>query len=140
LGNDILKLQIPKNEKSSNTIPLPVSAQPPLVTFPVFFGFWIALAVGSWGLIALLPTAQAKKSWSDRISILANIIFFAFLWMQFAPTKGSFALFIMGPALVLITWLNIRNTHFCDKCGKRSFDRKWFGDSYHCPNCGNKLR
>jgi hypothetical protein len=140
LGNDILKLQIPKNEKSLNSNSLPASAQPPLITFPVFFGFWIALGVGSWVLIAWLPTAQAKKSWSDRISILASIIFFAFLWTQFAPTKGSFALFIMGPALALITWLNIRNTYFCDKCSKRSYDRNWFANTYCCPNCGNKLK
>jgi len=139
-GNDILKLQIPKSESPQIVNSLPASARPPLVPFPMFMVFWIGLGVGSWILIARLPTPQAKKRWSDRLSILAGIIFFAFLFTQFSPTKGSFGLFIMGPALALITWLNVRNTYFCDKCGKRSLDRNWFGDTYCCPYCGNKLK
>jgi hypothetical protein len=139
-GNDILKLQIPKSESPQTVNSLPASARPPLVPFPMFMVFWIGLGVGSWILIARLPTPKAKKRWSDRLSIIAGIIFFAFLFTQFSPTKGSFGLFIMGPAIALITWLNVRNTYFCDKCGKRSLDRNWFGDTYSCPHCGNKIK
>ena len=140
LSNDILKLQIPKRESPQTVSSLPASARPPLVPFPMFMVFWIGLGVGSWILIARLPTPKAKKRWSDRLSISAGIIFFAFLFTQFSPTKGSFVLFIMGPALALITWLNVRNTYFCDKCGKRGLARNWFGDTYYCPHCGNKLK
>ena len=139
-GNDILKLQIPKSESPQTVNSLPASARPPLVPFPMFMVFWIGLGVGSWIWIARLPTPQAKKRWSDRLSIIAGIIFFAFLFTQFFPTKGSFGLFIMGPAMALITLANVRNTYFCDKCGKRSFDRNWLGDTYCCPHCGNKLK
>ena len=140
LGNDILKLQVPKGKMPQTTSSLPASARPPLVPFQTFMVFWIALGVGSWILIARLPTPQAKKRWSDRLSIVASVIFFAFIYTQFASAKDAFPIFIMGPALALITWLNVRNTYYCEKCGKRSLDRNWFGGTYCCPNCGNKLR
>ena len=139
-GNDILKLQIPRTETPQTVSSLPASAKPPLVPFQTFMVVWIALGVGSWILIARLPSPEAKKRWSDRLSIIAGIIFFAFLCTQFASTKGSFALFIMGPALALITWLNVRNTYYCAKCGKRSLNSNWLGSSYDCPSCGTKLR
>jgi hypothetical protein len=139
-GNDILKLQVPKGAALASTKDLPVTARPPVVRPPMFMVFWVALALGSWFLIGRLPTPQAKKLWSDRIAILAGILFFLFFTTQFATSKNSFSFFLFGPVIALITWLNVRNTYYCGQCGKRSLDRNWFGGTYHCPYCGHKLK
>ncbi len=139
-GNNILKLEIPKSPRAPLADSLPASAHPPLITFPVFMMGWLMLGVGSWCLIAWLPTAQAKKRWSDRLSIVAGIVFFSFLCSQFVNVKNQGQVFFFGAFIALITWLNVRNTYFCTECGKRSLDSKWFSRTYSCPNCGAKLK
>jgi DNA-directed RNA polymerase subunit RPC12/RpoP len=139
-GNDILKLQLPKNAALQSMMPLPASAQPPLVSFSTFMIIFVGLGLGSWFFIMRLPTTQAKKFWNDRISILMNVLFFGFLCTQFIPTGNYSFLVVTVPFLAVIAWQNVRNTYFCEKCGKRSYNSEWLGNTYNCPNCGNKLR
>jgi hypothetical protein len=105
----------------------------------------IALGIGGWLIIFNRPSPQLKKMWSDRLAILGGFIIFDFTaticlsapvrsWRHFEP------IFIIGIICALITWLNVRSTYYCDKCGKPSLNPYWFANSaYHCPKCGNKL-
>jgi phosphatidylserine synthase len=113
------------------------SNSPPLI-FIIYFIVLIAFAIGSTLWIRRQPTPQLKKQCSNKISILGGVIFLifilAFLWKQ--PVELLFA----APALVFIVWLQIRNTFYCDNCGKRSQPSNWFASTYHCPYCGHKLK
>jgi hypothetical protein len=44
------------------------------------------------------------------------------------------------PAIVLIGFLNLRVTFFCDGCGKMTQSQDWFSPTCYCPRCGHKLR
>jgi hypothetical protein len=43
------------------------------------------------------------------------------------------------PATVLIGYLNIKNTKFCDSCGRMLQNPNWFSKMDYCPKCGSKL-
>jgi DNA-directed RNA polymerase subunit RPC12/RpoP len=107
----------------------------------------VVIALGTWRILATRSTPQLKKLWSDRISLAVGIGFFFLLcamWI-FAPAppsgKNYFPLLIIAPAFAFFTWLSIRNTYYCGKCGHHSFNPKFYGNkTYHCPKCGDKLR
>jgi DNA-directed RNA polymerase subunit RPC12/RpoP len=111
------------------------------VAFVCYVVLWVALAIGSWWMIRRQPTPQDKKRWSDRVALTAGVFvtgficFFIILWKQYVVLPVFIA---VG---VLITFLNVRNTFYCDNCGKRSLSQKWFSSGpVHCPYCGHQLR
>lgn len=106
----------------------------PESAFPFFFVGWIALGLGSWLYIRSRPNAAAKRRAHQLLTVISGMIFTGFAIWMIPP-----AAIIMVPAVVLITWLNLRNTHFCDHCGKmvvaQPFQRVAF-----CPRCGARLQ
>jgi hypothetical protein len=48
-------------------------------------------------------------------------------------------LLFFGAFIALITYLNIRNTTFCDVCGKTVYNHMWFSRIEYCAKCGAKL-
>jgi phosphatidylserine synthase len=112
------------------------NSPPPI--FIIYFIVLIVFAIGGTLWIRRQPTPQLKKQCSNKISILGGVIFLifilSFLWKQ--PIELLFA----AAALVFIIWLQIRNTFYCDNCGKRSQRSNWFASTYHCPYCGHKLK
>jgi len=115
------------------------SNSPPLI-FIIYFIVWFAFGVGSIFWVRRQPTPQLKKQWSNKLSILGGILFFIFLLAISISWKQPAALLIFTPALAFIIWLQIRNTFYCDNCGKKSQRSNWFASTYHCPYCGHKLQ
>lgn len=94
---------------------------------------WLALGIGSTLYLRSLPTAAEKRRAYRVMVVVAGAVFGSFVTWMFPP-----AAFFMLPAILLITWMNLRNTRFCDQCGKMTqvqpFQRMDF-----CPRCGAPL-
>ena len=105
--------------------------------FPLYFIGWAFLAVFTWLWIRSRPTAQEKKLWSDRMSIIGAVFVGGFMCFALALWKQYFAIPIVAGVVTLIAYLNVRNTFYCESCGKRSSSsQNSFADSFHCPHCG----
>jgi hypothetical protein len=55
------------------------------------------------------------------------------------PDKELGILFLVVPAVVLISYLNIKVTKFCDNCGARLYNHTWFAPMRSCSKCGAEL-
>jgi Na+/H+ antiporter NhaD/arsenite permease-like protein len=110
---------------------------------PMFLAYlvgWVVLAVGSWLHVRSRPTPQEKKRWSDRWCILAGIFVTVFMCLILVVWKQYVGIPIFLAAGIGITLLNLRNTYYCESCGKRSFAQNWFSKTFHCPHCGTQLK
>jgi hypothetical protein len=107
------------------------------ITFPIFFIFWIALGIAGSILFYFNKNVQFKKKYFRWYVILAGVLFTLFAGMG-APWQV--VLFFILPAVSLITFLNIRNTTFCDNCGRTVFNNTWFSKAEYCAKCGAKLK
>jgi hypothetical protein len=105
--------------------------------FPIFMVAWFALGIAGWIWIWTRRSAAEKRRWQRRFAIAAGVIFGAFLilLMRHQP----FAWFIFLPFLVLIIWLNIRFTTFCDHCNRMIYNYFWWRRTRFCPYCGAEL-
>ena len=71
---------------------------------------------------------------ATAVFVTGFICFVLILWKQY------FGIPIFLGVGIMITLLNLRNTFYCDACGKRTYSPRWFSSSFHCPHCGHKLR
>lgn len=104
--------------------------------FSVFIGTWVIL-----GLISFLAFFKGKNAKLKRKLWPPFVIGTATLFVIFIALMG-FPLntfFVMGPMLVLITILNLRNTKFCDSCGQTIINQNVFVKPEYCSKCGAKL-
>lgn len=101
--------------------------------FPIFFVCWLLLGIGS-AIFLRSATYEIKKRWYPRFTIAAGVVFLGFIALSGA---GPF-LVIAVPAVTLITYLNIRSTRFCPKCGKTLYQQGWSRPNF-CSKCGANL-
>src|SRR5437868_4794178 len=66
--------------------------------------------------------AQFKHKWMPRYAILIGLLFILMLY----GIPWQVIAFFIAPSIALITFLNIRNTKFCDACGKTLYNHMWF--------------
>jgi drug/metabolite transporter (DMT)-like permease len=108
-----------------------------------FFVTWIVLGFVGY-LAARRKDTAFKRKWFPRYVILAGVLF------VFFPTVISFLqsrswgavlgiLFLFIPAVSVISYLNIRFTKFCDKCGAAIYAYNWFSPIKFCSRCGAAL-
>jgi hypothetical protein len=103
-------------------------------TFVVFAACWIAIWIASW-IFYSKASYQTKKSAHPFLIVAFGIMFLAFTeWMM----QGKLPLFFVA-ALIVIMYLNFRNTQFCERCGATIYSRG-FTRSKFCPTCGAPLR
>jgi hypothetical protein len=107
---------------------------PVVVVF--FFTVWFVLGLTGLALFHFNKDVKFKKKYFRWYLISAGAIFFTFL-LTFGPPVGVVLFF--GAALVLITYVNIKNTLFCDSCAKTIYNRMWFSKISYCARCGAKL-
>ena len=105
-------------------------------TFPIFFVVWIALGVAGFFLFYVSRNVQFKKKYFPWYVILAGVLFVFYALGMGLPSE---MLYFMVPVVVLITFLNIRSTKFCDNCGRTIFKQTWFTRVEYCAKCGAKL-
>ena len=109
--------------------------------FPIYFVIWAFIAILSTLIIRSRKSASDKKKWSDIFSIIMGIFVIGFMTFILILWGGYIALpFVWGFGF-LIGYANLKNSFFCDKCGKRSLNQKWFSSgAFYCPHCGRQLR
>jgi predicted RNA-binding Zn-ribbon protein involved in translation (DUF1610 family) len=116
-----------------------MNSDPAAGYFPYYFVVWAMLAMFSWLWIRTRPTPREKKRWSDRFALLGGVFVTGFICFVLILWKQYAAIPIFLAAGALIGFLNLRNSFYCDDCGKRSQTRS-FSSSFYCPHCGHKLR
>ena len=108
----------------------------PDTVFPIFIGTWIVLGIISIAVFFLGKNAELKRKWWPPFVIGTAILFAVFVALMGFPLD---TFYIMGPALILITFLNLRNTKFCNSCGKTIMNQNFFVKPEFCSKCGEKL-
>jgi hypothetical protein len=107
-----------------------------IIPFPYFLAFWGVLgAVGTY-LFYFRGNAEFKRKYFRWYAIFGGVIFLTF------PAFSGFPWFMMmfaSPFVALIIYLNVRNTMFCDECGRTNMAQIPFVRPKHCSKCGAKL-
>jgi hypothetical protein len=79
-----------------------------------------------------------SAQWHFEVSYLPFSSPFGLLFAGFTWLMGGPILFI-GPAVAVITLLNLRLVKFCDRC-ERTIDASNFSVARFCPRCGAELK
>ena len=108
-----------------------------------FVGTWIVLGITGFIVFYLQRDVAFKRKWFPRYVILAGVLFVFFSTTLMVLQSRSFSalgvLIVVVPMVVIITYLNIKFTRFCDKCGATVFDSNWFSPMKFCSKCGAEL-
>lgn len=104
--------------------------------FPIFFGVWMLLGLGSFAFFHLNRNAVLKRKVWPIVVLLSGILFIGFIWKMGIRGNG---VYMAVPAVVLISLLNLRATKFCDSCGRTLHNQGLFSAAEYCPKCGVKL-
>ena len=99
-----------------------------------FFVFWMALAVAGFLLFYVNKNVAFKRRYFSWYLALAGVLFVCLV----LGTGGAAGLWLVVPAIALITFMNIHLTRFCDACG-RTIIGQMFSRPKFCPKCGAAL-
>ncbi|WP_165231781.1 hypothetical protein [Aquisphaera insulae] len=104
-----------------------------------FIGTWIVLAIVGF-IASRRMSAAAKRRWAPREAILVGVLFVFFSTTMTVLQSRSWSsmsfLVLVVPAVVLISYLNIKFTKFCDKCNATLYNHNWFQPMRFCSKCG----
>ena len=113
------------------------------IVFACFIGTWIILGIVGVFLFYLSKNVAFKRKWFPRYVILVGILFVSFVTAITALSSSSHEVWrmlaFMLPVIMLITYMNVKLTKFCDKCGSTLFPQNWFAPLRFCPKCGAEL-
>jgi ribosomal protein S27AE len=113
-------------------------------------GFVRAAFIATWVILPIVGfpasrrmNAVAKRRWCPRWIVLIGILFVFFSTTLTVLESRSWSslgiLFLEVPAVILISYLNIKSTKFCDKCSATLFNHNWFTPMRFCSKCGAEL-
>jgi hypothetical protein len=80
---------------------------------------------------------DTKKSLIPVFIVSAGAIFALFAFLTTGADLG--ALLLIVPAVVLITFLNLRQFRVCSACGRTIHSGMCFTKAAFCPKCGVRL-
>ncbi len=87
--------------------------------------------------------AALKRKWFPRYIVLVGVLLVLFSSAMTVAGSHSFAslwmVVLVVPVVALISYLNVKFTKFCDKCGATIVDHNWFSPTRFCSKCGAKL-
>ena len=106
--------------------------------FPIFIGVWVVLGVFSAAFFLFNNRAALKRKVHPPLVIGIGALFLGFVVLMDFPLDAFFY-FVLVPAVVLITYLNLRNTKFCSACGKTLISQNPFTRPRFCSRCGADL-
>ena len=104
--------------------------------FPIFVGVWILLGLGGFWLFSVSRNVAFKRKYFPWYVGLAGVLFIGF---GAAMGVHPLGMAIMVPSVVLITFLNLRATQFCDACGRTVVQQMPFSRAEFCSKCGARL-
>ncbi len=107
-----------------------------LLPFPVFAVTWVLLGVLGFYLFYLGKDADFKRKWWPWWIALIGVLFVLFIALTGFPLQ---TLLFAIPGILLISWLNIRQTRFCSSCGRMVLSSTPFLRPDYCSKCGAKL-
>lgn len=99
---------------------------------PLFIITWIALAAIGFALFQFSRGARQKRRLLPWGVGLSSALFIGFMVALGVPW---FVVLSMTPFVLLIAWLNLRMTRFCDSCG-RTVIAGLGGRPRYCHHCG----
>lgn len=102
---------------------------------PAFIIVWIALAVISLALFQFSRNATRKRRLFPWAVAFSSALFIGFMFAFGVPWVMVLG---MTPFVLLIGWMNLRITRFCDSCG-RTVTSGIFSRARFCPHCGAAL-
>jgi hypothetical protein len=108
---------------------------------PIPTGFliiWVFFGIVTLLFFWLNKNAKQKRKYFPWWIGFIGVLFGTFVYLMGAPAK-IFIIFI--PAICLISFMNIKMTKFCDKCGRTIINQMFFSGNFkHCPYCTAKLK
>src|SRR5437867_3875060 len=99
----------------------------------VFFVVWICLGIAGFFLFYFGTDAAFKRRVYPWYVALAGGLFLVFTFIGGFPAS---AMLLVVPALVLVSFLSIRATRFCDACGRTVLSQMFFSRPEFCSKCG----
>ena len=109
--------------------------KPPMTdAMKVLFGIWILLGIGGALFFYGSENAALKRKLYPLFLLLITAVFLGFTFFL----QGSLPLFLTV-AVVVIGFMNLRMTRFCDACGRMVVSRAFFVAPKFCQGCGAKL-
>jgi hypothetical protein len=103
---------------------------------PWFFGTWIVLGIASVWFIYLDRNVARKKRLLPVFIIGVGVLFVIFVFLM-SGDLGVLA--FMVPAVVVISFLNLRMIRVCSACGRTIHSGMWFTKAEYCSKCGARL-
>lgn len=104
-----------------------------------FIFIWILLGIGSFLFFHFHRNTALKRRVFPVFVIATAVVFGGFIYFAMGRQQPQ-VLLVAVPALVLISFLNIRQIRFCDSCGKTLYRQPVFSRPQFCPHCGGKLQ
>jgi len=98
----------------------------------IVFGVWAVLVIGS--ICFFFGSKNAKLKQRVLPWFIAGVgTLFTFVVLFFSGQPDI--LLIVVPAVILIGYLNIRMTKFCESCGATVINQAWFTKFRYCSHC-----
>ena len=103
----------------------------------IFFASWVIVRLIGWLYFLGNKNIELKRRFYKWSFIVYATMFFFLV----APGSDSppFVLLFLGAAIAWVVYRNIRNTIFCNACGKVYYYKGLFNKIKYCPKCGAKL-
>jgi hypothetical protein len=118
--------------------PAPRNGGPP-PEFAAFMVSWVLLGLGSFLFFHFNRNAALKRRVWPVFGIATGLIFASVVYFSVGRQQPK-VLLLMVPALILISFLNLRTTRFCDACGRTLYRQPLFSRTQFCPHCGAELK
>jgi uncharacterized membrane protein YfcA len=106
--------------------------------FVIFMVVWVILGITSFLFFHFNRNAALKRTIWPAFIVAIGIIFGGFLF-YFVGRQQAQILYVAVPAIILISFLNMRTVRFCDSCGKTLYRQPIFSRTQFCPYCGAQL-
>lgn len=105
-------------------------------TFNYFFILWMILGFVSFCFFTFYKNTQVKRKLFAPYIIFVGVLFGGIVLFS---TKELWTLYFLVPSIALISYMNIKNSKFCDACGKLSYNYALFPKMRYCSKCGTEL-
>jgi hypothetical protein len=80
-------------------------------------GIWVALGLASFLFFHFNRNAALKRIAFPMFIVTVGVLFGTFVYLSTGRQHPQM-MYLAVPAIVLISFLNIRQTRFCEACGK----------------------